>query len=73
MVLSLHSEIFLLANIPDRALFGHQALAGFSPPTCDGVVNLSREMAPTSGESEFVKLAKSCQGLPSHLDQQRRV
>ena len=34
---------FRAANLPDKALFGHQALAGFSPPTCDGAANLSRE------------------------------
>ena len=53
MVLSLHSEIFMLQTYSTEFRSGHQALAGFSPPTCDGAVNLSREVEPTSRKSKI--------------------
>src|SRR6476620_9098139 len=53
MVLSLHSEIFVVPTYSTEFWSGHQALAGFSPPTCDGAVSPSREVEPTARKSKI--------------------
>ena len=64
MVLSLHSEIFVVPTYSTEFWSGHQALAGFFPPTCDGTVSPSREVEPTARKSKITPSSFVLSRLP---------